>query len=63
MKFVKRISVALHRVLFIEPNPIPAKWALAEMNRIARGIRLPMTWLSAAHHDAVRQVLRDLALL
>lgn len=53
----------LHRVLFIEPNPIPAKWALAEMNRIARGIRLPMTWLSAAHHDAVRQVLRDLALL
>ena len=53
----------LHRALFIEPNPIPAKWALAEMNKIARGIRLPMTWLSAAHHDTVRRVLNDLALL
>lgn len=53
----------LHRALFIEPNPIPTKWALAEMNKIACGIRLPMTWLSAAHHDTVRRVLNDLALL
>ncbi len=41
-------SVAeLHQVLFIESNPIPVKWALAEMGRMGLGIRLPLTVLSA----------------
>ncbi len=36
----------LHRDLFVEANPIPVKWAMAEMGYIKIGIRLPMTWLS-----------------
>jgi 4-hydroxy-tetrahydrodipicolinate synthase len=47
----------LHEALFLEANPIPVKWALAEMGRIGGGIRLPLTPLSAAHHAAVRAAL------
>ncbi len=36
----------LHRSLFIESNPIPAKWALARMGLIQGGIRLPLVALS-----------------
>jgi len=47
----------LHRVLFLESNPIPVKWALEEMGRIPAGLRLPLTRLSGQYHDAVRQAL------
>ena len=47
----------LHRVLFLESNPIPVKWALAEMGRIGPGIRLPLTPLDEAHHEVVRAAL------
>jgi 4-hydroxy-tetrahydrodipicolinate synthase len=36
----------LHKLLFCEPNPIPAKWVLERMGLIAAGIRLPLTPLS-----------------
>jgi 4-hydroxy-tetrahydrodipicolinate synthase len=49
----------LHRELFIESNPIPVKWALAEMGLIQAGIRLPLTWLSEGCHDAVRAAMRQ----
>ncbi|MEY2700177.1 MAG: hypothetical protein RIQ52_932 [Pseudomonadota bacterium] len=48
---------ALHRDLFIESNPIPVKWALAEMGLIGRGIRLPLTWLSSRYEATVRAAL------
>ena len=54
---------ALHRDLFIESNPIPVKWALAEMGLIQPGIRLPLTWLSAHCHDAVRSALKAAGVL
>ena len=38
--------VGLHDHLFIESNPIPAKWALHKMGLIKEGIRLPLTWLT-----------------
>ena len=50
---------ALHRDLFLESNPIPVKWALAEMGLIERGIRLPLTWLSARFHDQLRAAMRQ----
>ena len=53
----------LHRSLFLEANPIPVKWALAEMGMIEKGIRLPMTWLSEEFHEAVRQALVQAELL
>ena len=45
---------ALHRDLFVESNPIPVKWAMAELGRIPVGIRLPLTWLSEAAREPVR---------
>jgi 4-hydroxy-tetrahydrodipicolinate synthase len=52
----------LHRRLFIESNPIPAKWVLAELGRISAGIRLPLTPLDPAHHETVRAAMRDAGL-
>src|SRR5258706_547390 len=49
---------ALHRELFVEANPIPAKWALAQMGLIAAGIRLPLTPLSAQYQATVRAAAR-----
>ena len=48
----------LHQHLFVEPNPIPAKWALQQMGRIGPGIRLPLVPLDSAHYETVRGALR-----
>ncbi|TPE55484.1 4-hydroxy-tetrahydrodipicolinate synthase [Maribrevibacterium harenarium] len=48
----------LHSNLFLESNPIPVKWACAELGLCGFGIRLPLTPLSDVHHEAVRQALR-----
>jgi 4-hydroxy-tetrahydrodipicolinate synthase len=48
----------LHRQLFVEANPIPVKWAVAQMGLIKGGIRLPLTPLSAAYHEQVREAMR-----
>jgi 4-hydroxy-tetrahydrodipicolinate synthase len=48
----------LHQWLFVEANPIPVKWALAEMGLIGRGLRLPLTPLAAEHHESLRAALR-----
>lgn len=49
----------LHSKLFVEPNPIPVKWALARMGRISGGLRLPMTPLSAAAEPIVLAAMKD----
>lgn len=49
---------SLHRNLFLEPNPIPVKWALERMNRIEGGIRLPLTPLSDALKPDIESALR-----
>ena len=47
----------LNRVLFIEANPIPIKWALLQQGMIESGIRLPLTTLSEEHHVVVQEAL------
>ena len=49
----------LHRKLFVEANPIPVKWALAQMGLIEDELRLPMVPLSSRYHEAVRDALRE----
>jgi 4-hydroxy-tetrahydrodipicolinate synthase len=49
----------LHQQLFIEPNPVPVKWALAEMGLMPAGIRLPLVALADECHATVRAALRD----
>lgn len=48
----------LHNDLFVESNPIPAKWALHRMGMIENGIRLPLTPLSDAAQPKVLDALR-----
>jgi len=54
---------ALHRSLFVEPNPIPVKWALAELGLIDEGIRLPLVPLDPAFHAEVRAAIKAAGLL
>jgi 4-hydroxy-tetrahydrodipicolinate synthase len=50
--------LGLHRNLFLEANPIPVKWAVAQMGLIESGIRLPLTPLSENCHERVRAAMR-----
>jgi len=54
---------ALHGALFVEPNPIPVKWALAELGLIDEGIRLPLVPLDPAFHAEVRAAIKAAGLL
>ena len=49
----------LHKHLFVEANPIPAKWALHRMGRMGEGLRLPLTPLAPQYHDTVLAALRE----
>ena len=49
----------LHQKLFVEANPIPVKWAMAEMGLIERGLRLPLSPLAERFHDTVREALHE----
>lgn len=53
----------LNKLLFVEGNPVPVKWALAQMGRMPGGIRLPLCELGAAHHEALRAALVEVGLL
>lgn len=53
----------LNKVLFVEANPIPVKWAAAQLGLIEPGYRLPMTPLSEPYHAVVREALQDLGLI
>jgi 4-hydroxy-tetrahydrodipicolinate synthase len=49
----------LHQKLFVEANPIPVKWALAEMGMIEAGLRLPLSPLADRFHQTVRLALHE----
>jgi 4-hydroxy-tetrahydrodipicolinate synthase len=53
----------LHRILFVESNPIPVKWALHEMGMVAPGIRLPLTPLAEQYREPLRAALRQAGIL
>lgn len=53
----------IHRHLFVEANPIPIKWAMAEMGLCEPSLRLPMTPLEPANQAVVRSALQACGLL
>ena len=53
----------LHELMGVESNPIPAKWAMAQMGLIRDEIRLPLTRLSATHHQVLTETLQSLELI
>jgi len=55
--------IPLHHKLFVEPNPVPVKWALQQMGKIHGGIRLPLVTLGAGSHELLRNALRESGVL
>ena len=55
--------LGLHKHLFVEANPIPVKWAVAQLGLIEGGIRLPLTPLSAQYQETVREAMREAGVL
>jgi 4-hydroxy-tetrahydrodipicolinate synthase len=55
--------IPLHNKLFVEPNPVPVKWALQQMGRMKGGIRLPLVTLGAGSQGIVRDALRESGVL
>ncbi|MFH3698783.1 dihydrodipicolinate synthase family protein, partial [Acinetobacter baumannii] len=54
----------LHNKLFVEPNPIPVKWACKELGLVATDtLRLPMTPITDSGRETVRAALKHAGLL
>ena len=49
----------LHRSLFVEPNPIPVKWAVHRMGLIGEALRLPLVPLTAGKRAEVEAAMRS----
>ncbi len=60
---INNTLLPLHNKLFVEPNPVPVKWAMAEMGLIPSGIRLPLVPLAADFHGIVRAAMRESGIL
>lgn len=60
---INRRLAALHEALFLESNPIPVKWAVAQLGLIQPGIRLPLTPLSEQFQATVRQAMQQAGVL
>jgi 4-hydroxy-tetrahydrodipicolinate synthase len=48
----------LNKMLFVESNPIPVKWAVAEMGLMEGYIRLSLTPFSSRYHEDMRSAMR-----
>lgn len=53
----------LHKALFVESNPIPAKWAVARMGLCGHALRLPLTQLTPANQPALERVMHATGLI
>ena len=53
----------LHRHLFVEPNPIPLKWAMSRLGLCGGALRLPLTELAETNRPVVEAALRATGLL
>ena len=62
LKRARKINAQLlpvHFKLFVEPNPVPVKWALARAGRIEGGLRLPLVSLSKQNEAVVYGALQE----
>ena len=62
-RHINKRLFSLYRTLFVEANPIPVKWAAAQLGLVQDGIRLPLTPLSPAYHDSIRGALEQVEVL
>lgn len=50
----------LHQQIFVESNPIPAKWILSQMGKINNELRLPLTPLSQQYEAQLDAVMKSI---
>ncbi|SFU14218.1 dihydrodipicolinate synthase [Kosakonia arachidis] len=63
-RVINQRLMPLHNKLFVEPNPIPVKWACKELGLVATDtLRLPMTPITDNGRDVVRAALKHAGLL
>lgn len=55
---INAMLMPLHKRLFLESNPIPAKKVLHLMGKIGSGIRPPLTTLADSHLEALNEAMR-----
>jgi len=55
--------LALHKLLFVEPNPIPVKWAMARLGHCGPALRLPLVGMSASLQAPLEAALREAGLV
>ena len=60
---INNTLLPLHSKLFVEANPIPVKWAVSQLGHMPAGLRLPLTPLSDAHHETLREAMRHAGLM
>lgn len=48
----------LHTAMFLEPNPLPVKYALSRMGMCSTGIRLPLVWMDQKYNQQVDAALK-----
>jgi 4-hydroxy-tetrahydrodipicolinate synthase len=58
-----RHNYRLFKDLFIEPNPVPIKYALSLKNAMSAEVRLPLCEMSAANKEKLRATLAALQIL
>lgn len=61
-KIDRQLSL-VNKLLFVEGNPVPVKWALAQMGRTQNGLRLPLVELGSQYHVALRDALSKAGIL
>lgn len=63
-RVINQRLMPLHNKLFVEPNPIPVKWACKELGLVATDtLRLPMTPITSQGRDIVAAALKHAGLL
>ncbi len=50
---------SLHRDLFVEPNPVPVKWAMSRVGLIEPHVRLPLVTLEKSNYATIECAMKD----
>jgi 4-hydroxy-tetrahydrodipicolinate synthase len=63
-RLINQRLMPLHNKLFVEPNPIPVKWACKALGLVATDtLRLPMTPITDHGREVVAEALKHAGLL
>lgn len=62
-KAIDAEMVSIHEAMFVQSNPIPVKWALAQMGKLEANYRLPMTEPELPQQQHIEQTLKQAGLI